>query len=234
MKKLDLKLSLSIAAALSLSACATGGTNIGGSQSTVDQYPVETAISNIYTQSRSESLHTTIGNQTASANIRVTPKGKMIFDDKAVQGAQINTVNKINNQVTDQSVAINYYTLNPLTFHGFTDSKGQYSKAMQANTIPKRASVGDSRTLLTEDVYSDRSMQQKVGQYRQSWSLSKNSTNTAWLCIDTSDNLLADAAPEGTTSECHSINKRGDILASKVIINQPTNAGVKRVVFESK
>ena len=69
---------------------------------------------NIYTKARSDKLMATIGNQSASAEINVTPKGQMMFNNKAVQGAEVNTINKVNNQITDQSVAINYFTLNPL------------------------------------------------------------------------------------------------------------------------
>lgn len=233
MKKLGLYLAMGTA--LGLSACATGGATVGGgNQNAATQYPIETAMRNIYTQPRSESLYATIGNQTASADIRVTPKGKMIFDNKTMQGAQISTVNKINNQVTDQSTAVNYYTLNPLTFHGFTDSKGQYSKAVQTNAVPKIARIGTSKPLITENVYSDASMTRQVGQYRQSWSLEQNSGDTAWLCIDTSDNLMTNATPEGTSQECYSINEQGDILGSRVTINQPTPTGVKRVVFNSQ
>ena len=122
------KLALCGAVALSLSACAGGmnGGTIGNNNQNniVTQYPIEATMLNIYTKDRSQKLVADIGNQSASADIKVTPKGSMTFNNKSVQGAEINTINKINNQITDQSVAINYFTLNPLVFHGFTDSSG--------------------------------------------------------------------------------------------------------------
>merc|ERR1711974_258567 len=117
----------------------------------VTEYPVETAMLNIYTKQRSENLVANIGNQTASADIQVTPKGNMVFNNKKVQGTEINTINKVNNQITNQSVAINYFTLNPLVFHGFTDSTGKYSVSNQTTTIPKMATVGASNKLITEN-----------------------------------------------------------------------------------
>ena len=232
------KLGLCAAAALSLSACASGmngGTIGNNNQNTiVTQYPVETAMLNIYTKARSQSLVASVGNQTASADITVTPKGNMVFNNKQVQAAEVNTINKMNNQITDQSVAINYFTLNPLVFHGYTDSSGKYSLATQSTTIPKMATVGSSSQLIAEDVYADRSMRRKIGSYRQGWSLTRDTNNTAWFCIDTSANLLVANDPNGISSECYKINARGDILDSKVTISQPTNNGTKAIVFTSR
>jgi hypothetical protein len=176
----------------------------------------------------------TVGNQTASADIKVTPKGSMVFNNKQVQGAEVNTINKVNNQVTDQSVAINYFTLNPLVFHGFTDSSGKYSLSNQTTTIPKMATVGSSSKLITEDVYADSSMRKKIGTYNQDWSLTRDSNNTAWFCIETSGNLLLNNDPNGSSSECYKINARGDILDSKVTISQPSTNGAKTITFTSK
>lgn len=232
------KLALFGAVALSLSACAggmNGGTTGAGNQNTiVTQYPIEATMLNIYTKARSHSLVASVGDQTASADITVTPKGNMVFNNKQVQAAEVNTINKVNNQITNQSVAINYFTANPLVFHGYTDSSGKYSLATQNTTIPKTATVGSSNQLIAEDVYADRSMSKKIGSYKQSWSLVRDTNNTAWFCVDTSANLLVTSDPNGSSSECYKINARGDILDSKVTINQQTTAGPKAIVFTSR
>ncbi len=222
------KLGLLVAVSVGLSACAggmSGGSTPGNSNNIVTQYPAK---------ARSQSLVANVGNQKASADIKVTPKGSMVFNNKQVQGAEVNTINKVNNQVTDQSVAINYFTLNPLVFHGFTDSSGKYSISNQTTTIPKMATVGSSSKLITEDVYADRSMRQKIGTYNQDWSLSRDSNNTAWFCIETSANLLLSNDPNGSSSECYKINARGDILDSKVTISQPSTNGTKTITFTSR
>ncbi|GAA0799228.1 hypothetical protein [Psychrobacter piscatorii] len=228
-------LGLCIAAGLGLSACASGGT-MGNTNpnNIVTEYPVETAMLNIYTKQRSENLVATIGNQTASADIQVTPKGNMVFNNKKVQGTEINTINKVNNQITNQSVAINYFTLNPLVFHGFTDSTGKYSVSNQTTTIPKMATVGASNKLITENVYSDSSMRKKIGTYNQNWSLTRDSNQTAWFCIETSDNMLAGGTSEGSSKECYKINAKGDILASKVTIAPPAGNSGQTITFNSK
>lgn len=231
------KLGLLVAVSVGLSACAggiNGGTTADNSNNIVTQYPVEAAMLNIYTKAHSQSLVATVGNQTASADIKVTPKGSMVFNNKQVQGAEVNTINKVNNQVTDQSVAINYFTLNPLVFHGFTDSSGKYSLSNQTTTIPKMATVGSSSKLITEDVYADSSMRKKIGTYNQDWSLIRDSNNTAWFCIETSGNLLLNNDPNGSSSECYKINARGDILDSKVTISQPSTNGAKTITFSSR
>ena len=151
-----------------------------------------------------------------------------------VQGAQVSTVNKVNSQITKQSTAINYYTVNPLVFYGFTDNTGQYSLSNQTTVIPKLAAVGSSNQLLSETVYSDSSMRHKIGSYHQSWSLTHATKNTAWLCIDTSHNLLSDNTPMGASSECYQINAKGDVLASKVTLNTGNNDSDQAVMFTSQ
>lgn len=230
-------LGLCLLAGLSLSACATGmntGSAIGNANQVVTQYPIETAMLNIYTKARNQQLTAVVGNQNISAEIKVTPKGNMLFNNKQVQGAEVNTLTKSNNQVTDQSVSINYFTLNPLVFHGFTASSGEYSLATQTTTIPKMANVGDSNQLITENVYADSSKRKKIGLYKQDWSLTQDSNNTAWFCINSSENILLDFDPKGATAECYKINARGDILDSKLTIKVPAAEGPTTIVFTQK
>jgi hypothetical protein len=231
-------LGLCIVAGLGLSACASG---IGGGMTVntnpnnvVTQYPVETAMLNIYTKQRSEKLIAIVDNQSASADIQITPKGSLQFNNKAVQGAEVNTINKVNDRITNQSVAINYFTLNPLVFHGFTESTGTYSLSSQTTVIPKMATVGDSSKLMTETVYADSSMRKKIGSYEQDWSLTRDTNSTAWLCIENSKNLSLSSDPIGSSSECYKINAKGDVLASKVTLSQPSANGTKTVVFTSQ
>ena len=231
-------LGLCIVAGLGLSACASG---IGGGMTVntnpnnvVTQYPVETAMLNIYTKQRSEKLVAIVDNQSASADIQIIPKGSLQFNNKAVQGAEVNTINKVNDRITNQSVAINYFTLNPLVFHGFTESTGTYSLSSQTTVIPKMATVGDSSKLMTETVYADSSMRKKIGSYEQDWSLTRDTNSTAWLCIENSKNLSLSSDPIGSSSECYKINAKGDVLASKVTLSQPSANGTKTVVFTSQ
>lgn len=218
------KLGLAMAVALSLSACASmnnGIVNPNNPNAVVTQYPVETAMLNIYTKARSQLLTTTIDGQNVTAEVRVTPKGAMSFNGKQLQGAEVSTINRTNNQLTNQSASINYFSLNPLVFHGYTGKSGEYSVATQSSTIPKLANVGDSNILLTENVYSNSSKLIKTGMYSQSWSLTQDSDNTAWFCINSSANMLVDYDPNGTTAECYKINAKGDILGSKLTLEMP-------------
>lgn len=129
------------------------------------------------------------------------------------------TITTVNDQVGDKSVGINYFTLEPLVFHGFTSDADEYSIATQTKPIPKIASIDDSSTYLTEQVYSDSSKRKKIKTYTQTWSLKRESNNTAWLCIESSENLLLSYDPDGTSTECYKINALGDILDSNVTMN---------------
>ena len=218
-------LGLFILAALSLSACTTDVSNKSvvnkplQIHKVVTQYPVETAILNVYTRAYSDQLYTLVDEQLVVINTKVTPKGAMVFNNKQVQGAEMVAITTVNDQVVDKSVGINYFTLEPLVFHGFTSDVGEYSIATQTKPIPKIASIDDSSTYLTEEVYSDSSKRKKIKAYTQTWSLKKESNSTAWLCIESSENLLLSYDPDGTSTECYKINAKGDILDSNVTIN---------------
>ena len=158
-------------------------------------------------------------------------RGSQVFNNQQVQGTEINTITKSNNQIINQSVSINYFTLNPLNFKGFTDSSGEYSIATQTTTIPKMAKVGDSSALITENVYSNSSKRQKIGLYTQSWALTPDSKNTAWFCIHNSVNALLAFDPKGTVAECYKINAKGDILNSKLTMTAPADYGTNTITF---
>ena len=223
-------------AALGLSACATSTNNsvvMNTPNKVVTQYPVETAILNVYTRVYSDQLYTLVDEQLVVINTKVTPKGAMVFNNKQVQGAEMVAITTVNDQVVDKSVGVNYFTLEPLVFHGFTSDVGEYSIATQTKPIPKIASIDDSSTYLTEEVYSDSSKRKKIKTYTQTWSLKRESNSTAWLCIESSENLLLSYDPDGTSTECYKINARGDILDSNVTINSTEANGTKKILFNS-
>ena len=233
----NIKLSLLAGLGLSLSACVTINTPMGTGNNTntiVTDYPIETAMLNIYTKARSAKLMAMVDGQTAKAEIKVTPKGAMVFNGKSVQGGEISTISTLSNRVTNQSIATNYFTLNPLVFHGFTDNTGIYSLSSQTSSIPKSARVGESSTFVTDTVYTDQTMSRQLGIYNQTWSLTQESNNSAWFCVETSKNLLLNNDPNGPSTECYKINAQGAILASKVTIVQPTGQGNKAIEFMSQ
>ena len=233
----NIKLSLLAGLGLSLSACVTINTPMGtGSNTNViaTDYPIETAMLNIYTKARSNTLSAMVDTQKVSTTITVMPKGAMLFNGMTVQGSEISTVSKLSDQTTNQSIATNYFTVNPLVFRGFTDNTGRYSVANQTSSIPKSARVGESSQFITETVYADKTMSRKIGTYQQTWSLTQESNNSAWLCVETSKNLLLNNDPNSPSTECYKINAQGAILASKVTIVQPTGQGNKAIEFMSQ
>ena len=239
-------LALGILLALGLSAC-TSGLNDGlnselelmnsnklkpvsrGShtEKVVTQYPVETAMVNIYAKASQEILYTTIDEMKVSVAFDVIPKGMVTFAGKQVQASEMTSVTTINNQIVDKSIGMNYFTLEPLVFYGFTSDDDEYSLATQTAEIPKLANVGASSTFLTENVYTDSNKRKKVSRYTQGWSLTQATPNTAWLCINSSENLLLANDPDGTLFECYRITETGDIVDSSIENSYPTESGVE-------
>lgn len=204
------------------------------SEKEITEYPIETAMNNIYTKARSEKLFTVMYGLKMIAEFTVTPKGTTVFNNQQVQSAEVVTVSKVEGQVVDKSVGVNYFTLNPLVFHGFTKDSGEYSIATQSATIPKVASVGDSSTYLTENVYSDSSKSQQVEKFTQSWSLTQATRDTAWLRITSSENLLVGSEPDGTVDQYYRINNKGDLLNSELNSTYQTQDGFEIIAYMSE
>lgn len=224
-------------ASLALSACTTAintGITSNNSNQTVTEFPVETAMNNIYTKTRSEDLSTIMYGLKMAKEFTVMPKGTTVFNNQQVQSAEVVTVSKVEGQVVDKSVGVNYFTLNPLVFHGFTKDSGEYSIATQSATIPKVASVGDSSTYLTENVYSDSSKSQQVEKFTQAWSLTQATRNTAWLRITSSENMLVGSEPDGTVDQYYRINSKGDLLNSELNFTYSTPDGFEIIAYMSE
>ena len=227
-------LGLCILAVLNVGACATGVSNNvvlnkpDKTHKVVTQYPVETAMLNIYTKERNQELVSVVGEQEMVITNSVIPKISSVFEGKHVQSAEKNTLIETDHHVVMNLSRIHYFTLAPLVFHGFIDSSDEYSVATLTTPIPKIASIDDSSTYLTEQIYSDSSKSEKIKTYTQTWSLKRESNNTAWLCIESSENLLLSYDPDGTSTECYKINAKGDVLDSNVTIN-----GTEKILFNS-
>ena len=230
-------IALCLLASLALSACTTAiNTEItsNNSNQTVIEFPVETAMINIYTETRSEDLSTVMYDLKMAKEFTVMPKGKTVFNNQQVQSAEVVTLSKVEGQVVDKSVGVNYFTLNPLVFHGFTKDSGEYSIATQSATIPKVATVGDSSTYLTENVYSDSSKSQQVEKFTQAWSLTQATRDTAWLRITSSENLLVGSEPDGTVDQYYRINSKGDLLNSELNFTYSTPDGFEIIAYMSE
>ncbi len=230
-------LALLIVAGLSLSACTIGINTVvptDNSNKEITEYPIETAMNNIYTKTRSEDLSTVMYGLKMAKEFIVIPKGTTVFNNQQVQSAEVVTVSKVEGQVVDKSVGVNYFTLNPLVFHGFTKDSGEYSIATQSATIPKVASVGDSSTYLTENVYSDSNKSQQVEKFTQSWSLTQATKDTAWLRITSSENLLVGSKPDGTVDQYYRINSKGDLLNSELNFTYQTQDGFEIIAYMSE
>ena len=222
---------------LSVTACTTNGASIGTTEvnvnSGVSQFPVETVFLNIYAKAWNETLYGEFEEVPVALVFETIPKGSMMFNGQRVQGSATIGTTKILDKNVDRSEGINYFTLNPLVFRGFT-SEDEYSIATQNATIPKMARIGDSSTFLTENVYSDSTKREKINAYTQTWSLKPASKNMAWMCIESSENKLLAHDPDGITEECYKINAKGDILDSQIKNTYTTDEGVQVMTFISK
>lgn len=205
----------------------------------VNQFPVETALLNIYSKERIDVLSVIIEGEPTVIETRVIPKGKTVFNNHWVQSASTSHVVKSAKPANIEKVAdskitsIYYFTSKPLKFYGFTNSLDDYAITTQTANIPKVASISDSSDFAIDNIYTDSSQKTRISTYTKTWALSRASNNTAWLCINTSANLLSDD-PNNTTSNCYSINTQGELLGSKSSYSYSTTEGIKTISYGSE
>ena len=225
-------LRLCILATLSLGACATGINNsvlTSHTNKVITQYPVERALINIYSKPSNDTLYI-VDNKFQLASQSVTlPLGIVTFNGKPVHASRMTSTIYVDNQNVKTSIEDNYYTFDPLVFHGFSGAD-RYSITSQTQDIPKVATLGDFSTFLTENVYTDSSRNKKMGTYLKAWSLSQATNNSAWLCISRSANRLV-ATDAGTPVDCYIINAHGKVLDKRIEYTYPTSKGLRKDVY---
>ena len=225
-------LGLCILAALSLSACTTGMNSSVLTSLTnkiVTQYPVERALINIYSKLSNDTLHIVDDKRQLASQLVTSPLGMVTFNGQPVHASRMTSTIYVDNQNVNTSIEDNYYTFDPLVFHGFSGAE-RYSITSQTQDIPKVATLGDFSTFLTENVYTDSSLNKKMGTYLKAWSLSKATNNRAWLCISRSANKLV-ATDAGTPVDCYVINPHGKVLDKRIEYTYPTSKGLRKDVY---
>ena len=228
-------LAVLITVGLSLSACATGmSTEIKSSHSSqkVTEYPVERALINIYSKSSNHTLYIVDDKFQLASQLVTLPLGIVTFNGQPVHASRMTSTIYVDNQNVNTSIEDNYYTFDPLVFHGFSGTE-RYSITSQTQNIPKVATLGDFSTFLTENVYTDSSLNKKMGTYFKTWSLSKATSNSAWLCISRSANSLV-ATDAGTPANCYIINPHGKVLDKRIEYTYSTGKGLKKDVYVKK
>ena len=225
-------LGLCILATLSLGACATGINNsvlTSLTNKVINQYPVERALINIYSKPSNDTLYIVDDKLQVASQLVTLPLGIVTFNGKPVHASRMTSTIYVDNQNVKTSIEDNYYTFDPLVFHGFSGAE-RYSITSQTQDIPKVATLGDSSTFLTENVYTDSSLNKKMGTYLKAWSLSKATNNSAWLCISRSANMLV-ATDASTPVDCYIINPHGKILDKRIEYTYPTDKGLRKDVY---
>lgn len=225
-------LALLIVAGLSLSACATGIHSSVLTRLTnkvITQYPVERALINIYSKPSNHTSYLMDDKRQLALQLVTLPLGIVTFNGKPVHASRITSIIYVDNQNVNTSIEDNYYTFDPLVFHGFSGAE-RYSITSQNQNIPKVATLGDFNTFLTENVYTDSSLNKKIGTYFKAWSLSKATNNSAWLCIIRSANRLV-ATDAGKPVDCYIISPRGKVLDKRIEYTYPTGEGLKKDIY---
>jgi len=144
--------------------------------------------------------------------------GDTELDGKTVKYAQVQNIYKLGDAPNIYLPKKYYYSLNPLQIylHLINEDYEIDTIVSQSLSIPKYAKLGTSQNYIPKATYNN-----VFDNIKSSWSLTKATSNTAWLCdtFEYSDQSVG-GEKETFMKTCYEINQAGDILDGK--INMPS------------
>lgn len=142
--------------------------------------------------------------------------GDTELDGKTAKYAQVQYIYKLGDAPNIYFPKKYYYSLNPLQIYLYLVNEDFEIDTIVSKSlsIPKYAELGTSQSYIPKATYNN-----IFDNIKSSWSLTKATSNTAWLC-DTSEYSDQSAEKETFIKTCYEINQAGDILDGK--INMPS------------
>lgn len=148
--------------------------------------------------------------------LKTVKTGDTDFDGKKVKYAQVQNIYKLGNAPNIYFPKTYYYSLNPLQLYltVMTEDSDLQTMVGRSIPVPKYAKIGTSQSHIPKATYNN-----IFDNIKSSWSLSKATSNTAWLC-DTFEYSDTPSEEDTFLKICYKINQAGDILDGK--INMPS------------
>ncbi|WP_019672471.1 hypothetical protein [Psychrobacter lutiphocae] len=243
-------MSLLTLAGLSLTACVSSGYptstphELANTDSTltnqsiitndpeVTEYPVESVMIHLL-EDYDADLFSNYAGMPIKLELETFKRGTAIFEGKSVLSSEVVTDFNLDGEYVITTNIQNFYSLNPLIFHGDLLEDGTYTVAKQLSKIPKQAKVGDSNTFSQQITYADSNKAQQVSSTVLAWSLNTATDSTAWLCMTAKSQAISfDYDYSG--SECYEITQAGEILRGKIATPSAFDEGKSMMQFITK
>lgn len=203
--------------AVLLSACGGGGSSSSSSAPpSTAQYPVDSAYSAVAQMNQAYNLTSILGNNTYTLKVTYVPGAMSSFNGVPAYTATRTAVLSEDGVLITDDVETEYFTISPYFPLGAINTNGQVTVDTNQTPLPVFATEGQSNLYDTNTTYTDNTLTTIYSIASSTWSLSPDTSTTAFSCI----NMVGTIIGVGATSEsdCYQIDESGNVLSLQVFL----------------
>ena len=199
-----------------LSACGGGGSSSSSAPPSTAQYPVDSAYSAVAQMNQTYNLTSTLGNNTFTLNIIYAPGVMSSFNGQPAYTATLTSILSEDGVLITSNVETEYFTISPYFPLGAINANGRVTVNTNQTPLPVYATEGQSNLYDTNTTYTDNTLTTVYSIASSTWSLSPDTSTTAFSCI----NMVGTIIGVGATSEsdCYQIDESGNVLSLQVFM----------------
>ncbi len=208
---------VALAVAGALGGCG-GGDNPSDSTDNAATYPVSGLMTTLFTTENNMLYNgfldpATRGGYGFSTSLKPLA-GTTTFEGATVKASTLTTNVDHNGRIVDSSVAIVYYTTDPLVWVGMVDAQGIYSVHTQQAALPVSAPAGGKGAWLKSTDYTSAAKSAVKQTTLVSWSVNpSDKAGSAWVCLNFTVETASSSATPVSNASCILTNSTGQALA---------------------
>lgn len=211
---------LIICSAAALSACGSSSTTV-----TISKYPVDLAMGTFYQMPNSFNLHGSLGSDSYTLDLTITPGAQASFDGvQAMSAVSAGTETKNGSPFRTNKSTL-YFLTTPFTQIGANNSNTLFEVDSDQQALPELADIGASGALDSQKYYSDSSLGSEIATGTRTWSLTALTADTAQFCITDTDDV---GGPSETEIDCFDMDIKGNVTAIQITFE----SGGQSIIFK--
>ncbi|HVC28217.1 MAG TPA: hypothetical protein VNF48_01560, partial [Gammaproteobacteria bacterium] len=167
-----------------LSACGGGGSSSSSAPPSTAQYPVDSAYSAVAQMNQDYNLTATIGSNTYTLLITYVPGAMSTFNGQPAYTATLTSILSEDGVLITSNVETEYFTISPYFPLGAINANGRVTVNTNQTPLPVYATEGQSNLYDTNTTYTDNTLTTVYSIASSTWSLSPDTSTTAFSCIN--------------------------------------------------
>ncbi|HVA54622.1 MAG TPA: hypothetical protein VNI53_02315 [Gammaproteobacteria bacterium] len=200
-----------------LSACGGGGSSSSSSAPpSTAQYPVDSAYSAVAQMNKNYNLTAILGSNTFNLQITYVPGAMSSFNGQPAYTATITSILSEDGVLITNNVQTEFFTISPYFPLGAINTNGQVTVDTNQTSLPVYATEGQSNLYDTTTTYTDNTRTTIYSIASSTWSLSPDTSTTAFSCINTVGTIIGVGAT--SESDCYQIDESGNVLSLQVFM----------------